>query len=89
LVKAVNDALKEGPLPEKVVSDIIDSIFVTMSDALAKGLVIPLDNIGTLNPIVSTAKAGRNPRTGEKMLIPAKNVVRFKISNILKNKINK
>ena len=88
LIKIVKNSLGEGVLSEKMVHNVIDGIFVTISDALENGTEVTLPGVGILKPSVSAARDGRNPITGTPVKIEAKKVVRFKSSLTLKNKIN-
>jgi len=48
---------------------------------------VPLPGIGKLKSAVSAARTGRNPKTGETIAIPAKNVVKFVAAKSLKDAI--
>lgn len=61
----------------------VDAFFATVSDALKAGdkVVFP----GTFKAEVAerAARTGRNPQTGEEMQIPAKKVIKCKLSDKL------
>ena len=46
-----------------------------------------LDGIGTLKIMKVEEKAGRNPRTGEPLVIPEHKALKFKVENKFKNEI--
>lgn len=48
--------------------------------SLGKGEDIKISGFGTFKSIHQNARNGRNPKTGEKVKIPARAVPRFKIS---------
>lgn len=48
----------------------------------------PLNGIGKLSVKTSSKREGRDPRTGEKVSIPEKKVVRFKAAKALKDSLN-
>lgn len=44
-----------------------------------------VNGVGTFQKVHKDARKARNPKTGEAIKIPAKDVIKFKISNSLKN----
>lgn len=69
---------------EKIVSTILDEI----SSALASGHRVELRGFGVFSVRNRNARAGRNPRTGEKVSVEAKNVPFFKAGKKLKDRLN-
>ena len=69
---------------EKIVSAVFDAI----SASLAKGHRIELRGFGVFSVRTRNARAGRNPRTGEKVSIEAKKVPFFKAGKKLKDRMN-
>jgi len=69
---------------------IADSLIKVMKTELSKGVdsTIKLVNFGTFKVVTRKARVGRNPRTGEKLDIPAKNVVKFTPGKALKELID-
>ena len=49
---------------------------------------VRINGLGTFKITRNKERKGRNPRTGEKIVIPAKNRVIFKASRLLKKAIN-
>ena len=68
----------------KAVDAVLDSITAT----LAKGSSVSLVGFGTFSVKARAARAGRNPRTGETIHIPASNVPGFKAGKGLKDAVN-
>jgi len=66
---------------------IIKCIFKNVSDCLAKGDAVRLVGFGTFDIRKRSARMARNPRTGEKISIPAKSVPFFKAGKELKEKV--
>ena len=58
----------------------LDAVFTSIDDALRNGERISIQGFGSFGISHRKARIGRNPRTGERLTIPAKNVVRFKPS---------
>ena len=69
---------------EKIISAIFDEI----SASLAKGQRVELRGFGVFSIRTRNARAGRNPRTGEKVSVEAKNVPFFKAGKKLKDRLN-
>jgi len=57
---------------------IIDTIFDTIVDSLAKKKTVVVAHFGTFDTITTKPRVGRNPQTGETLLIPERQRVRFK-----------
>ena len=69
---------------ERVVSTILDSI----TDRLAEGGRVELRGFGAFSVRSRPARAGRNPRTGETVEVPAKAVPFFKSGKELRERLN-
>ncbi len=59
-----------------------------ITNALAAGEEITLPGVGKLKTRETSARDGRNPRTGEKIAVPAKHKAVFTVSSVLKDKLN-
>lgn len=66
---------------------IVKCIFKKITDCLAKGDVVRLVGFGTFGIRKRAAREARNPRTGEKISVPAKSVLFFKAGKELKKKV--
>ena len=67
---------------------IVDTIFDSMADALARGDDIEIRGFGSLRVKDRGARVGRNPKTGESVHIPAKKLPLFRIGRELNERIN-
>ena len=65
------DFLKQG------VEEVISAAIETIKESVANGDKIVLVDFGSFEKAHREAKAGRNPKTGEPMEIPAKYVPKF------------
>jgi nucleoid DNA-binding protein len=65
----------------------IDDVAAVITAELIKKNTVSLGNLGSLEVIKRNERISVNPSSGKKMLIPPKLVVRFKISNSLKDKL--
>jgi DNA-binding protein HU-beta len=68
-------------------SKAVDGVFDAISAALKKGDEVRLVGFGTFSVSQRAASEGRNPRTGEKIQIPASKQPKFKAGKGLKDAI--
>ena len=66
----------------------LDAVFAVITEALQDGNKVPVAGFGTFAVSRREAREGRNPQTGEKVKIAARNAVTFKAGNALKDAIN-
>lgn len=69
---------------EKVVKKIINTFLATIQGELVKGENFGIVGFGTFKVINRAEKEGRNPRTGESLIIPAYKTVYFSSAKALK-----
>jgi nucleoid DNA-binding protein len=67
---------------------IVDLVFAGITKALQSGARLDVRGFGSFQVRDRKAKQGRNPRTGETLLIPAKKVAVFKPSKQLAEQLN-
>ena len=73
----------------KVISEnIVNDIFDIIKSALEKSEKIKITSFGTFFKKRKNKRIGRNPKTGERREISARNIVTFKMSKFFKNIIN-
>ena len=84
LVDAV--AEKTG-FPKKDVAGTIDAFQDVVCEALVKGDKVALVGFGTFQTSHRKARAGINPKTGEKIQIAACTVPKFSVGKALKDKV--
>jgi len=65
----------------------LDGFVAAVSKALSGGDKITLVGFGTFSVMARSQREGRNPRTGEKITIPASKAVKFKAGKTLSEKI--
>mgnify|MGYP000386930724 FL=1 len=71
------------------VDKIVTSLTEVITDELEKGDSVSLKGFGTFEVRSRSERTGRNPRTGETLVIPASKVPAFKVSSALKKAVNK
>src|SRR5438477_12490043 len=67
---------------------IVDTLFESVIKALTNGDKLEVRGFGSFRVRQRNARVGRNPKTGEKVEVPAKRVPYFKPSKELKDLIN-
>jgi DNA-binding protein HU-beta len=65
----------------------LEAVFESIGDALKKGLEVRLVGFGTFSVTKRAASEGRNPRTGEKIQIPASKLPKFRAGKGLKEAV--
>ena len=65
----------------------VEAVMATMKEALQQGEPVILRRFGTWQVHAKRARAGRNPKTGAAAAIPARRVVRFVVSQTLKQAV--
>ncbi|MGK2739910.1 HU family DNA-binding protein [Tepidicaulis sp. LMO-SS28] len=66
----------------------VDTVFDSITEVLTKGDEVRLVGFGTFTVSNRAASEGRNPRTGEKIQIPASKQPKFKAGKGLKDAVN-
>ena len=79
---------KQKHLPAKDVELAVKQLLEIMSDALATGERIEIRGFGSFRTRQRKPRTGRNPKTGEKVDVPAKKIPFFKPSKELKDLVN-
>ena len=76
-------------LLRKDVKKILDIIFFEISEALCRGENIEIRGFGSYKITKRKARMGRNPKNSEKIQIPEKKAIRWKMSKIFFKRLNK
>jgi len=66
----------------------LEAFMESVSDALKAGDRVGLVGFGSFSVVKRKARTGRNPKTRQKIQIPAKKTVRFKAGSELSNGVN-
>ncbi len=69
-------------------AQLVESVLTIMKEQLCKEDTVKISGFGNFSVRSKKAKRGRNPQTGEEMEICARKVLTFKVSNILRKKLN-
>lgn len=84
----IEEVLRVTELPRKESETIVETIFESIIDALQKGDKIEIRGFGSFRTRQRRGRVGRNPKTGEKVEVPAKKIPFFKPSKELKDFVN-
>jgi integration host factor subunit alpha len=84
----IKNVWTELNISNKQARDVVETVFNTLKDVLAKGDQVEIRGFGKFVIREKNARVGRNPRTGEEARITARKVVTFKPSKIFRNIVN-
>jgi DNA-binding protein HU-beta len=82
LVKAVAESTE---LPQTKVNAVIESMFEVITEQVRGGNKVQLSGLVSFQATDVAARNGVNPKTKEKIVIPARRVVRAKLGKTLRN----
>lgn len=72
---------------KKASEDAVDTVFESITKALAKGDEVAVSGFGTFLTKKRQARTARNPRTGESVNVPAMQVPKFRPGKGLKEAV--
>jgi integration host factor subunit beta len=84
----VEEVTQLGDLTRRDGEMIVDTIFDSVIHALRSGDKIEIRGFGSFRTRQRRGRIGRNPKTGEKVEVPAKKIPFFKPSKELKDFVN-
>lgn len=79
---------KVGGFSKKEAADIVETVFALMKETLAQSEKIKISGFGNFVVKLKKERIGRNPQTGDPIVIDARRVLNFKPSQVLKNILN-
>jgi len=82
-------AEKVEDLSKKQVEVIVETVFESIKEALAKGGKVEIRGFGNFRLRNRNARKARNPKTGESVSVPPKKVPFFKVGKELREMVNK
>jgi integration host factor subunit beta len=85
----VEEVGQEAALTRKHSEVIVDAVFSAILEALQRGDKIELRGFGSFRVRERGSRTGRNPKTGEGVVVPAKKVPHFKPGKELRELINR
>lgn len=73
---------------KKEATEVVDSIFEIIKSSLERGERVKISGFGNFVVNEKRPRKGRNPQTGEEIIITGRRVLSFKPSQVLKKTIN-
>ena len=73
---------------QRDVEKIVNTVFEEIIDAMAQGNRVELRGFGAFSVKKRDARQGRNPRTGETVMVEEKHVPFFKTGKLLRDRLN-
>ena len=88
-VDLINQVYTSNPKMTKAhAREAVGIILRTLKSSLENGEDVLLSGFGKFNIKTKSARKGRNPKTGESLMLDARKVVTFKPGGILRKKVN-
>lgn len=84
----VSQVSTETGMSKAKCEEVIKAVFSGITQTLQSKNSVQLIGFGSFSVIDTSAREGRNPRTGETIQIPAGKRVRFASSKVLKQAVN-
>ncbi len=90
LIKAqlVDSIRKQVGLPKTKSAQVVDSLLEIIKETLANGEDVLISGFGKFYVKDKRKRRGRNPQTGNDLMLDERRVVTFKCSGRLKDKVN-
>lgn len=83
----INQVAEKTGLTKKDSTKAVDALFDSITEALRNGDKVQLIGFGNFEVRERAERTGRNPQTGEEMVIPATKVPAFKPGKALKDAV--
>jgi len=86
LIEKISERI--GSLTKKQTEIVVDTVFDSIKEALVSGEKIEIRGFGNFKPKNRKPRKARNPKTGEKVDVPEKKVLHFKVGKALREAMN-
>lgn len=73
---------------KKEASEMVEAVFAIIRESLRRGEKVKVSGFGTFVVVAKRARRGRNPQTGDVIMIDPRRVLIFKPSPVLKAWVN-
>ena len=87
IVDRLYDSLSESP--KSKCYDYVDLVFELIKQSLAAGEDVKISRFGKFSVRRKKERQGRNPKTGEAVIISKRRVVTFQVSPMLRDVVNR
>jgi integration host factor subunit alpha len=85
LAKSVKE---NAELPKNFSNDVVRSVFEIIKQTLENGEDVLISGFGKFCVKNKDERRGRNPKTGESLMLGSRRVVTFKSSTVLRDRVN-
>lgn len=85
----VQAVVAETNLSQVQAAKVVDAVIGAIKQELAKGGEVALVGFGTFYATQSAERKGRNPKTGEPLIIAARKTPKFRAGKALKDAVNR
>ena len=83
--KIIENIVEKEEITKAMATRIVNEVFDSIIDTVVAGETAAIDKFGTFSPAERAARKGRNPQTGEELVIPASKTVKFKPAKSFKD----
>ena len=84
----VQQVYQDNALTKRQATEVVETILRISKDSLAGGSDLLLSGFGKFSVRDKKPRKGRNPQTGDELILDARRVVTFKPSGLLREKTN-
>lgn len=84
----VDSIQKKSGLPRNKSAELVEILLEVMKQKLENGEDVLISGFGKFYVKEKNERKGRNPATGEDMMLPKRKVVTFRCSPVLRKKVN-
>jgi integration host factor subunit alpha len=85
----VENLLAKNLFTKRESAQIIETLFELLKQSMEEGDDVLISGFGKFCVREKNRRRGRNPQSGEPMMLPPRKVVTFKCSGVLRDKINR
>jgi len=86
-IDIIDSVYEKLGIPKKECVSIVESVFEIIKDDLDRGNDVMISGFGKWMVKAKKQRKGRNPQTGEALMIDARRVVTFKPSSVLRETV--
>lgn len=87
-LELIKEVSERAGLTQVATKDVVEAVLDVIANELIKGEKVTIAGFGTFEVRERAERMGRNPQSGETMLIGASKNVKFKAGKALKDKVN-
>ena len=87
-VELINEVAQSTGFTKKDIKQVLESVQNVTYNALSNGDIVKLIDGVTLSVVRKEARTASNPRTGETIMVDAKNAVKCKFGKTIKDAVN-